>query len=66
MKQGAYHVTLKLHEFARSKDPVLLDFLGGVRTTQPTRSQLRRFFGTRAFGGNLEVAVLTARKPFLK
>ena len=50
-------VTMEQHEFARSKDPILLDFLSKVRKSQPTRQDLRAFFGSRYLGQNLREAV---------
>ena len=38
------------HEFARSTDPVLLDFLREVRTQRPDRHRLESFFGERMWG----------------
>lgn len=47
---GVRHVTLLQHEFARSTDPVLLDFLREVRTNRPDRARLNEFFGERMWG----------------
>ena len=44
---GVKHITLQQHEFARSTDPDLLDFLHEVRVQRPTRQRLVDFFGER-------------------
>ena len=38
------------NKFARSKDPVLLDFLSEVRVRQPDRARLLEFFQGRHLG----------------
>jgi hypothetical protein len=50
-------VELEQHAFARSKDPVLLDFLHLVRTTQPMKRYIRNFFADRYLGFSLRAAV---------
>ena len=59
-------VELEQHAFARSQDPVLLDFLHHVRSSQPTKQTIRQFFGDRYLGFNLANAVrrcLAIRDP---
>ena len=43
----AVHVELAQHSRARSSDPDLLAFLHFCRYTQPSKSHLRKFFGSR-------------------
>lgn len=50
-------VTLLQHEHARSKDPVLMDFLTSVRTQQPSRAALKTFFKGKHLKGSLEESV---------
>ena len=50
-------ITLKAHEYARSKDPALMDFLSSIRATQPTRSTIRAFFEGRHFKRDLDHAI---------
>jgi hypothetical protein len=47
------NIQLLQHEFARSKDPVLMDFLRLIRTKQPMKSDIQAFFGERALKGCL-------------
>ena len=58
--QSLKHIELQQHEFARSKDPKLLDFLSLVRVRQPTRQRIQEFFGERRLPDNLPTAVQTA------
>ena len=46
------HIQLQQHEFARSTDPQLLDFLRVVRAQQPSRDTLQSFFGARRLAPN--------------
>ncbi len=50
-------VELEQHAFARTQDPILLDFLHDIRTAQPTKKAIREFFGDRYLGFNLATAV---------
>jgi hypothetical protein len=50
-------IQLLQHEFARSKDPVLMDFLRLIRTKQPMKSDIQSFFGVRALKGCLDSAI---------
>ncbi|CAK0795801.1 unnamed protein product, partial [Prorocentrum cordatum] len=59
---GLQHIHMQTHEFARSKDPVLLDFLSDIRARQPTRRALKDFFGGRHLGRNLPRAVAECRR----
>ena len=43
-------VAMEQHEHARTCDPVLLAFLSLVRTTQPSKQEIWRFFGPRYLG----------------
>ena len=62
-KHGASHVTLLPHEFARSKDPVLNQFLNHVRCHRPTREQLKEFFvRDRRWGEDMKRAVGMAQQ----
>lgn len=56
-KPEVRQIVMEQHEFARSKDPVLLQFLRTVRSAQPSREQLRDFFGARYLGVNMRAAV---------
>jgi hypothetical protein len=61
VQRGALrHIALQQHEFARSKDPKLLDFLAVVRQHQPSRAQLRSFFGDRILSSDPAAAVAKA------
>jgi hypothetical protein len=51
------HIRLLQHEYARSKDPELLDFLRYVRTRQPSRPTLAAFFRGRAMPRTFASAV---------
>ena len=50
-------IQLQQHEYARSKDPELMDFLRYIRTTQPMKSEVKSFFKSRALKGCLESVV---------
>ena len=54
-------VEMEQHIYARTQDPILLDFLHTIRSTQPSRGQLRAFFGDRYLGRNLITAVRKCR-----
>ncbi len=41
------HIELQQHPFARSNDPVLLDFLAKIREEQPSKDGIHEFFGSR-------------------
>ncbi|CAK0876318.1 unnamed protein product, partial [Prorocentrum cordatum] len=56
------HIHMETHEFARSKDPVLLDFLSDIQARQPIRRALKDFFGERHLGRNLPRAVAERRR----
>ena len=53
-------VTLKQHEFARTKDPMLMDFLFSVRKKQPTRHMIKTFFADRHLKGPMQQAIATS------
>ena len=50
-------INLLYHEASRSNDKKLLDFLGHIRTSQPTRQYLAEFFRDRYLGTHLSAAV---------
>ncbi|CAE7237635.1 UBP23 [Symbiodinium sp. CCMP2456] len=54
-------IELQPHAAARSTDPVMLDFLGLVRTTQPPRATLEHFFRNRIFPKQPDLAAQQAR-----
>lgn len=54
---GVKTITLQAHEYARSKDPLLMDFLSSIRTTQPTREALRKFFDGKHLKQDLDNAI---------
>ena len=54
---GVKHITLLQHEFARSTDPTLLDFLKTVRCHRPSRASLDEFFGGRLWECSPEAAI---------
>ena len=54
-------IQLRQHEFARSKDPNMLLFLGHARVRQPSRKTLQDFFGDRLMPKSLEHAVQMAK-----
>ena len=56
-KGSLRHTQLQQHEFARSKDAVLLNFLAACRVRQPARRQLEDFFGSRRLPADLPAAV---------
>ena len=56
------HIHMETHEFARSKDAVLLDFLSGARVRQPSKGAIREFFGSRHLGRDLPRAVAECRR----
>ena len=53
----ARHVRLQQHEMARSVDPTMLTFLNKIRSKQPTRPELERFFRGRVWDSNIKDAV---------
>ena len=55
--EGLRTITLKPHEFARSKDPVLLDFLTSIRLAQPRKRAIKEFFKDRHLKLSLEKAI---------
>ena len=59
---GLTHIHMETHEFARSKDSVLLDFLSGVRVRQPSKRAIKEFFGARHLGRDLPRAVAECRR----
>ena len=50
-------LVLAMHENARSKDPVLLDWLHKVCTQQPSKQAIKDFFSERHLGFNMRKAV---------
>ena len=54
---GLTKVTMEQHEFARSSDSVLLDFLALIRHQQPSKPFLLSWFGERYLGRDLRKAV---------
>ena len=57
-QESMKQMQLAMHENARSKDPVLLDWLHKVRTRQPAKQAIHEFFGDRHLGFNMHRAVL--------
>ena len=55
--RGLSTVVMEQHKFARTQDSSLLEFLHTIRTSQPTRSYVRNFFGDHYLGLNLAMAV---------
>eukprot|EP00973_Karenia_brevis_P087687 12161099-Karenia_brevis.AAC.1 len=47
------HIELQQHEYARSNDEVLLDFLSLIRDTQPNKAEIGQFFGHRRLAAGL-------------
>ena len=56
-QESMKQLVLAMHENARSKDPVLLDWLHKVRTQQPSKQAIKDFFGVRHLGFNMRRAV---------
>ena len=50
-------ITLLQHEYARSKDPILMDFLTAVRKEQPSRRDIKLFFGARHLKSSFDKAI---------
>ena len=57
-QESMKQLVLAMHDKARSKDPILLDWLHKVRTQQPEKQAIRDFFGNRHLGYNMHKAVL--------
>ena len=57
---GLPHIHLAQHEYARSQDPKLLQFLGHIRKHQPSREELYDFFEGRCLSRKLPDAVAEA------
>eukprot|EP00973_Karenia_brevis_P012164 1650592-Karenia_brevis.AAC.1 len=51
------HIELQQHEYARSNDAVLLDFLSKIRDTQPSKDEIAEFFGNRRLAEDLSCRV---------
>ena len=50
-------IVMEQHEFARTQDPRLLEFLHTIRTTQPKIPYIKNFFGNHYLGTHLAKAV---------
>ena len=57
MSDDIVTIEMEQHEFARTQDPKLLEFLHTIRTTQPRIPYIKRFFGTHYLGTHLARAV---------